>query len=99
MLWLMQAERSEVSEHLLRVWLWLRAANGWATAAEIAVGANVAPRTARAHAMKLVQLGVCDQAEVFPAHRYRVSALAAKRNKAFTLRLAEAERVFGMEPR
>ncbi len=89
-------ESNEISEHKVRVFLYLETAPGWKTSNEIAVGASVAPRTARALAKNLVSLGIFDQAEVFPGPRYRVSAMAEKRNKAFMLRLREAASVFGV---
>jgi DNA-binding IclR family transcriptional regulator len=46
---------------------------GWLTSQQVAEGAKVAARTARQHLLRLVQLGLLDQAEVFPAHRYRLS--------------------------
>ena len=89
------AEKAEISVHLVRVYRYLADADeAWSTAAEIALGAKVRPRTARAHAWRLVALGLCDQAEVFPAHRYRLSKMAGKRNKAFLLRLNAAEAIF-----
>jgi hypothetical protein len=91
----MQAERAEISEHMVRIWRWLSDRESWETSASIAIGAGVSGRTARAHAHRLVGLGLLDQAEVFPGHRYRVSKLAEKRNKAFVLRLQEAASVFG----
>lgn len=75
----------------------LRAADGrWMTSAEIAEHAHVAPRTARAHALKLVKLGVVDQAEVFPGHRYRLAEHAVKRNRGYFDRLTRAAEVFGL---
>lgn len=46
--------------------------------------------------MKLVDLGLLDQAEVFPAHRYRLSSKADKRNKSYLQRLERAAEVFGI---
>jgi hypothetical protein len=65
-------------------------------AKEIAEKSGVAQRTARAHALKLVNLGIFDQAEVFPAHRYRLAETADKRNKGYALRLEQAMSVFGL---
>jgi hypothetical protein len=91
-------ERNEVSRHEIAVFkALLDAGDAWLTSAEITTRANVAPRTARAHALKLVKLGVIDQAEVFPAHRYRVSQFAAKRNRGYTDRLAQAADALGIE--
>lgn len=52
-------------------------------------------RTARQHTRRLVDLGVLDMAEVFPAHRFRLSAKADKRKRAYLARLERACEVFG----
>ena len=83
-------ERNEVSRHEVLVFKALLEADPWITAAEIAQRADVAPRTARAHALKLVRLNIVDQAEVFPAHRYRIAANASKRNRGYFDRLYRA---------
>jgi hypothetical protein len=46
--------------------------------------------------LKLVNLGIFDQAEVFPAHRYRLAEMADKRNKGYALRIEQAMSVFGI---
>lgn len=89
-------ERNEISAHELRVYLVVAGAAGWMTNAEIAAAAKVAPRTARLHTLRLVKLGVFDQAEVFPAHRFRISAKAAKRNIGYVQRLEKAREAFGV---
>jgi len=88
-------ERNEISIHQINVLDFVTDRGDWVTAAEIAKGAGVAARTARHHALNLVRLGIFDQAEVFPAHRYRLSGHADKRNKGYMLRLQEARKVFG----
>ena len=89
---------NEISLHRLRVLLYLEKADGWRTNAEIAKSASVAPRTARAraHTKALVDLGILGQAEVFPAHRYRISEHAMTRNKMYMIRLKKAAEVFGL---
>ena len=87
-------ETNEISLHLVRVFESARTHSGWLTAKEIADRAGVAGRTARAHSAKLVALGIFDVAEVFPGHRYRLSELAEKRNKAFVQRLEAARLIF-----
>ena len=89
-------ESSEVSLHLLKVYNFICDQKQWITAKDIAEGAGIAHRTARAHVLRLVRLGIVDQAEVFPAHRYKLSKLATKRNKAFVQRLEQAREVFGL---
>lgn len=87
-------ETNEVSEHIYRVFAFVRDAERWVTAKEIAIQAKVAGRTARAHALRLVHAGIFDQAEVFPSHRYKLSAKADKRNKGFIQRLERAGEIF-----
>jgi hypothetical protein len=77
-------ERAEISAHQLRVFQFVSQTQRWVTSEEIATHAKVAPRTARAHAKLLV----------FPGHRYRLAPQAGKRNKAYLLRLQQAEEVF-----
>lgn len=88
-------ESNEISLHQLKVFEFVRDSRRWVTAAEIQEGAGVAARTARHHALNLVKLGLFDQAEVFPCHRYRLSQFAEQRNKGYMLRLAQARDVFG----
>ena len=66
------------------------------TSKEAAAKAKVAERTARAHLLRFVHEGLLDQAEVFPAHRYRLAAKAGKRNLAALQRLESACIVFGL---
>lgn len=87
-------EHAEISLHQLRIFLFVQAADRWVTNAEVAAGAQVGTRTARAYTKRLVDLGIFDQAEVFPAHRYRLSPHAEKRHKAYLLRLQQAREVF-----
>ena len=87
-------ETNEISVHQVRVFHCLETASDWLTNGEIARAARVAPRTARAITKKLVDLGVLDVAEVLPAHRYRMSPFADKRNKAYLTRLRQAADVF-----
>ena len=89
-------EASEVSLHMARIFVFMTQTPGWKTNQEIAAGAAVAGRTARAHTKKLVELGILDQADVFPAHRYRISARADTRDKAYLFRLKEAAKIFDL---
>jgi hypothetical protein len=86
-------ERAEISAHQVRVFRFVSDAKRWVSNDEIAAGAQVAPRTARAHTRHFVSLGIFDQAEIFPSHRYQLSSKAEKRNKAYLLRLRQAEAV------
>lgn len=87
-------EHNEISLHQLKVFQCVKNAKGWITNNEIAAATNVSPRTARQHTLRLVSLGIFDQAEVFPAHRYRFSEKAKQRNTAYLLRLQKAQEVF-----
>lgn len=89
-------ERTEVSVHEVRIYAAAKAAAAWLTSKQLASMADVAGRTARAHALKLVRLGLFDQAEIFPGHRYRLSVLAKKRNVAYVRRLELAADILGV---
>ncbi len=85
-----------VSNHELAVFRVLaEAQDRWVTSPEIAERADVAPRTARAHALNLVKLGVVERAEVFPANRYQLSANASEH--PYVRELIEAARVLDVE--
>lgn len=88
-------EKNEISRHEIAV-LQAVADGGWHTNTEIARTADVAPRTARAHTLKLVRLGILDQAEVFPGHRYRLSGHAVQRNRGYFDRLRRAADAMSM---
>ena len=87
-------ESNEISIHQIKVYQAAKDHGGWLTAKEIAEAAGVARRTAAHHALRFVNIGVFEQAEVFPAHRYKLSTLAEKRDKAFCERLQKAIEVF-----
>ena len=94
---LMNDEHAEISLHQIKVYRYLLDTGSWLSNRDIATATGVAARTVRQHTLRLVHLGICDQAEVFPGHRYRYSDQAPQRNKAYLLRLQEADRVFGEE--
>lgn len=86
-------ERNEVS--LQEVRFYRVAMKGeWRTAKDLAKAAGIAERTGRAYALKFVKLGLFDQAEVWPAHHYRWSTLAGKRNKSYLQRLEQTSEIF-----
>lgn len=95
----MQAhEHGEVSVHEALVARALRNSGAWMTHHDIRAAITtmaVADRTVRHHVLRLVGLGLVDKAEVFPAHRYRWSEMAGKRNLAYLQRLDRAIEVFG----
>jgi DNA-binding IclR family transcriptional regulator len=88
-------EKNEISRHEILVYQAL-AEGKWVTNQEIADKTGVAPRTARHHTLRLVKLGIADQAELFPAHRYRLSEYAAKRNRGYADRIGRAAEIFGL---
>jgi predicted transcriptional regulator len=90
-------EGNEVSLHEVKVYLALRSNPGqWITNADIERAASVPRRTVRWHTRRLVNLGIVDQAEVFPAHRYRLADKADKRNGSYARRLEQAVEIFGL---
>jgi hypothetical protein len=89
-------ESSEISEHQVRLYKFLRGHSGWCTAIQAGEGSKIAPRTARAHLLKFVKAGIVDQIEAFPGHRYQLSPMAEKRNKTLIARLKQAVEVFGL---
>lgn len=95
-------ERSEISRHEVEVYNVLLNApdTAWLSNAEIAEQAKaVSPRTVRMHTRRFARLGLLDVAEVFPAHRYRLSSKAEKRNQSYVVRLQAAMDVFGLNGR
>lgn len=87
---------NKISIHRVRVFQFLATAGGWQTNRDIVNGASVAPRTAASLTKNLVELGILEQAAVFPAHRYRVSEHTTHRAKAYMDRLVEAAKIFGL---
>lgn len=91
-------ERNEVSIHEARLFVSLRKkARQWISSKEAAESSGISPRTARAHLLKFVKLGIVDVAETFPGHRYKMSEKADKRNQAYLMRLKGTAEVFGLK--
>lgn len=89
-------ERGEISVHQVKIFQFVQSAKAWVDNQQIAAATGVSARTARLHSKGLSDLGLFDQAEVFPGHRYRFSEFAEKRNKAYMQRITEAAIVFGL---
>lgn len=89
-------ERAEISRHEVAVYNCFRDRPAqWMTndeAHEITVG--VAKRTIRLHTKRLLDLGILDRMELFPAHKFKLSDKASKRNAAYLARLQAAAVVF-----
>ena len=91
-------ESTQISMHQVRVFRFVRDHGKWVSSTDIAEGAEVSPRAARHLARTLAGLGIFDQIEVHPGHRYRFSNQADTANEAYMLRLRSAEEAFGMAP-
>jgi DNA-binding transcriptional ArsR family regulator len=87
-------EQLEVSINQVRVYHHLKTLNTWQTNKEISAALGMSLRNASLHTHRLVGMGICDQVEVFPGHRYRLSDKASKRNLAYLRRLEQAMEVF-----
>jgi DNA-binding IclR family transcriptional regulator len=87
-------EGKAISQHEVRI-MHVLGEGRWLGTREIAELAGVAPRTARAHALSLVRLGILDQEQLSPGYRYRLSPYAASRNLDYMQRLAHATEIFG----
>lgn len=84
----------QISHHEVKIVKAVSEHGSWIDAESVAKKAGVAPRTARAHLKRLADIGIIEQAEVFPAHRYRWSEKTG--NKSYLLRLKAAGEVFGV---
>jgi hypothetical protein len=89
-------ETTEISIHQLKIFEFVRDAPGWVSIKDISTGTSSARKTVDVHCRRFVSLGVFDQAEVWPGHRYRVSEMASKRNGSIMERLRKAAEVFGI---
>lgn len=91
-------EKGEISLHEAKLYrVFTGSPASWITNKEVASTSGIAERTARLHTLRLVKLGILDLAEVFPAHRFRLSQMADKRNRGYLQRLNGACEVFGLE--
>lgn len=89
-------ESAEISLHQLKIFDFVAGATKWVTMKEIVDGTGSKRETVGLHCRRFVKLGLFDQAEVWPGHRFRLSELAEKRNKSMIERLATARSVFGL---
>ena len=92
-------ENKEVSVHEAKAYNFIKQQTGWVTHGQIAEGAGIAERTARAYTVKWGRLGVIEQAAVFPGHRYKLADKAA--NNSYVRRLETVCQILGIgcEPR
>lgn len=89
-------EHNEISLHEIKVFMALESRKQWVTNLELATELKMSPRTVRYKTKKFVDLGLIDMAEVFPAHKYKYSDKADKRNIAYVKRIKQAAEVFGL---
>lgn len=87
-------ETTEISRHQVAVFEHMKDGS-WKTANEVALATKVAGRTARHHLAGLTQLGVLEEAYVFPGHRYRLHPAPGARATKFIGRLEHASVVLG----
>lgn len=87
-------EPSEISLHLVKIYRCLSQSHAWMTNKHIAEATGVSLRRTSHHTKTLVGLGILEQAEVYPGHRYRVAEKADKRNGSYLARLKQAEEIF-----
>ena len=81
---------STVSIHELKVFQLFRDNPGdWMSSQQVAKRARIAPRTARLHCSGLAQVGILDEAKVFPGFRYRLCPTAGDRPYYSNLDAAE----------
>ena len=91
------AERAEVSEHEVRVFLVLRKnPDEWMTNQQVSEASGVNYRTTRMHTERLVKLGMVESIELHPARHFRLAEKKSKHNAAYAQRLEKAIEVFGM---
>lgn len=90
------SERSEISLHETKVYAaFCKYPDKWMSSKEVAtLITGVAARTVRLHTSRLVNIGILDQAELFPEHRFRLSAKANKRDNGYLNRLKKAIEIF-----
>ena len=72
-------------------------AQAWMTNKEVAEKTGVSLRRTSFHTNNLVQLGILDQAEIYPGHRFKISMRADKRNTGYLKRLQQAGEIFGVQ--
>jgi len=87
-------EKNEISEQEVKIYLAMKSSTKWITNKSISEITKIPLRTVAFKTKKFVDLGLCDLAEVFPGHRYRLSAKADKRNLSYVKRLEQAIHVF-----
>lgn len=88
--------KDQISAHEIRVYEAAKASGGWLTARELAVAADVADRTARAHAAAFAEKGVLEVAKVFGGYRYRIVHKTTGTAQQFVAELESAKHIIGL---
>lgn len=89
-------ETSEISVHQIAVYDFVKSAGRWVSMKDIISGTGVKRETVGNHCRRFVKLGIFDQAEVWPGHRFRFAELAEKRNPAIIARVFAARNALNM---
>lgn len=84
-----------ISVHQIRVYEVVRDGAGWLSGNDIAKLANVAPRTARAHAANLTAAGVFERQEIFGGYLYRLLTPSTVKGRQFIATLDAARAAMG----
>lgn len=87
-------ERAEISLHQVKIYAYLASRKTWMTNKDIAKATGVSLRRTAHHTKTFVGLGIFDQAETYPGHRFRFSEMARKRNPSYLQRLEQAHEIF-----
>jgi DNA-binding CsgD family transcriptional regulator len=89
-------DRHQISLYEVKIYrTFLGTPDKWFTNQEVASLIGVAARTVRAHTRRLTSIGVLEQAELFPAYRYRLSTEAGQIDMGYMNRLNRAIDIVG----
>lgn len=86
-----------VSPHMLQIYDFV-ASRSWVTIEEITNHVQVSPRTVRAIAGHLTELGIFERFQVFPGYRYRTAPPHTPEGKAFLDKMESSRTVFSANP-
>ena len=89
-------EKAEISLHQWKIYDCLMKESTWLSNRDIAHQTGVSLRRVSFHTNNLVQLGILDQAEVYPGHRFKISAKADKRNSGYLRLLQQLRHYHGL---
>jgi len=87
-------ETNEISLHQFKIYDALKKSQEWLSMKDIVKQTGAARGTVGQHLRRFIKLGLVDQAEVWPGHRFRLSPHAEKRNKSLMERLEQSGKIF-----